>query len=235
MSSSGWTQRLAERLIRRACRHLAAETRDERYREWTAELPAILHDPDIRPAPRRAVRALLYAADHTRTARKLPAAASQPRPRPGLAALLGTVVRCLLAVLTFAAAPLAAPAWWIRRLLQTVVVTLLVTMIPFLLLHLVPGGPVRALLGPRATQGEIAHFNALYSFNRPLYAQYGKWVWQLLHGNLGYSVHLNVSVASQIGQDLPKTLGLLGAGLVVVMIFGIPRGLYQAVRRATAG
>jgi peptide/nickel transport system permease protein len=234
MSSSGWTQRLAERLIRRACRHLAAETRDERYREWTAELPAILHDPGIRPAPRRAVRALLYAADHTRTARKLPAA-TQPRPKPGPAGLLGTVVRCLLAVVTFAAAPLAAPAWWIRRLLQTVVVTLLVTMITFLLLHLVPGGPVRALLGPKATPGEIAHFNVLYGYNRPLYVQYGKWVWQLLHGNLGYSIKLNQTVASELTSRLPNTLVLCVLGTVVSLLFGIPLGIYQAVKRYTVG
>jgi len=123
----------------------------------------------------------------------------------------------------------------IRRLIQTVIVTLLVTMITFLLLHLVPGGPLRALLGPKATQGEIAHFNVLYGYNRPLYVQYGKWIWQLLHGNLGYSVHLNVSVASQIGQDLPKTLVLLGLGLVVSMALGIPLGIYQAVRRYTVG
>ncbi len=123
----------------------------------------------------------------------------------------------------------------IRRLIQTVIVTLLVTMITFLLLHMLPGGPVRALLGPKATPGEIAHFNVLYGYNRPWYVQYVKWIGQLLHGNLGYSVHLNVTVASQISQDLPKTLVLLGLGLVVSMLFGIPLGIYQAVRRYTVG
>jgi DivIVA domain-containing protein len=54
--------RIGEYLIACACRHLPAETRDERYREWAAELPAILQDPDIRPAARRAARMLRYAS-----------------------------------------------------------------------------------------------------------------------------------------------------------------------------
>jgi hypothetical protein len=54
--------RIGEYLIARACRHLPAEARDERYREWVAELPAILRDPGVRPAARRAARMLGYAS-----------------------------------------------------------------------------------------------------------------------------------------------------------------------------
>lgn len=54
--------RIGEYLIARACRHLPAEERDERYREWVAELPAILRDPGVRPAARRAARMLGYAS-----------------------------------------------------------------------------------------------------------------------------------------------------------------------------
>jgi hypothetical protein len=49
-----------------ACRRLPPEDRQERYREWAAELPAILQDPHVRPAPRRAARMLAYAADTVR-------------------------------------------------------------------------------------------------------------------------------------------------------------------------
>jgi hypothetical protein len=55
------TGRLAERLIRHACRRLPADTRDDRCREWTAEVRAILEDPGIRPAVLRSARALGYA------------------------------------------------------------------------------------------------------------------------------------------------------------------------------
>jgi hypothetical protein len=58
--------RAGEYLIGRSCRRLPGQIRDERYREWTAELPAILHDPGTRFAVRRAVRMLGYAADTIR-------------------------------------------------------------------------------------------------------------------------------------------------------------------------
>jgi len=55
--------RVGEYLVSRASRQLPRKVREERYREWAAELPAILHDPLIRFAPRRAIRMLAYAAD----------------------------------------------------------------------------------------------------------------------------------------------------------------------------
>jgi hypothetical protein len=55
--------RLGEYLVRRASRQLPRKVRDERYTEWSAELPVILHDPQVRFAPRRAVRMIAYAAD----------------------------------------------------------------------------------------------------------------------------------------------------------------------------
>jgi hypothetical protein len=58
--------RAGEYLVRRACRRLPRQIRDERYREWATELPAILRDPDVRLPARRAVRMLCYAADTIR-------------------------------------------------------------------------------------------------------------------------------------------------------------------------
>jgi hypothetical protein len=80
-------QRLAESLIRLSCRRFPKDIRDERYREWTAELPAILDDPDIRFRVHRDVRALRFAAGH-----------ASPRLRqPGAGKLL-TVAVILVAV-----------------------------------------------------------------------------------------------------------------------------------------
>ncbi|MDQ2874018.1 MAG: ABC transporter permease [Actinomycetota bacterium] len=123
----------------------------------------------------------------------------------------------------------------IRRVLQALLVLFMVTVFTLALVHLFPGGPIRSLLGPRATPDQVAHYNQLYGFNRPLYVQYLKWVGQILHGNLGFSVKLNQSVTSLIAQDLPKTILLVALGTVVSLAFGIPLGVYQAAKRYTAG
>jgi len=123
----------------------------------------------------------------------------------------------------------------IRRLLQMLLVLFLVTLFTLLLVRVLPGGPIRALVGPRATPAQIAYYNRLYGFDQPLYVQYGKWVGQFLQGNFGFSVRLNQSVASLIAERLPKTIILIVLGLAVSLILGIPLGIYQAVKRYTVG
>ena len=123
----------------------------------------------------------------------------------------------------------------IRRTLQAILVLFLVTVFTLALVHLFPGGPIKSLLGPRATPQQVAHYNAVYGFNKPFYIQYFKWVGQILHGNLGFSTKLNQTVTSLIAQDLPKTVILVLLGTVVSLVTGIPLGLYQAVKRYTVG
>lgn len=119
----------------------------------------------------------------------------------------------------------------IRRLIQTIIVTLIVTMITFTLLHLVPGGEARALLGIRASPQELAHFTRLWGFDQPLYVQYGKWIWQLLHGNFGFDLQRSAPVSTLIFAALPRTLVLAAIGTGVGLLLGIPLGIFQAVRR----
>ena len=123
----------------------------------------------------------------------------------------------------------------IRRIAQAILVLFIVTVVTLALVHLFPGGPIRALLGPRATVAQVAYYNRLYGFDKPFYLQYVKWVSQIFQGNFGFSVKLNQSVASLIGQDLPKTIVLVALGTIVSLLFGIPLGMYQAVKRYTTG
>ncbi|HEY2689949.1 MAG TPA: ABC transporter permease [Streptosporangiaceae bacterium] len=124
----------------------------------------------------------------------------------------------------------------IRRILQTLLVTFLVTVFTVFLVDIFPGGgPIHALLGPRATPQQVAYYNRLYGFDQPFYVQYIKWVGQILHGNLGFSIKLNQSVSSLIAQDLPKTIVLVALGTLFSLLPGVPLGLYQAVKRYTAG
>jgi peptide/nickel transport system permease protein len=122
----------------------------------------------------------------------------------------------------------------IRRLIQTIVVTLIVTIITFVLLHLVPGGEVRAVLGIRASKAEIVADSKLWGFDQPLYVQYLKWLWQLLHGNFGFDIKYSAPVSTLLWQAFPRTLVLAFIGTAVGLLIGVPLGILQAVRRYTA-
>ena len=125
----------------------------------------------------------------------------------------------------------AVTGYLIRRLLQTIVVTLIVTVITFVLLHLVPGGEVRAVLGIRATAQEIAIASKAWGFDKPLYVQYGKWLWRLVHGNFGYDLPRNAPVATLMWAPLVRTILLAFTGTGVGLLIGIPLGILQAGRR----
>jgi peptide/nickel transport system permease protein len=123
----------------------------------------------------------------------------------------------------------------IRRIGQSIVVLFLVTIATFYLIHLFPGGAIKAMVGPKATPAQLAYYTNLYGFNKPFYVQYIKWLGQLLQGNLGFSPKLNLAVSTEIGQALPKTIVLVILGTAVSLLFGIPLGIYQAVKRNSIG
>jgi peptide/nickel transport system permease protein len=123
----------------------------------------------------------------------------------------------------------------IRRVGQAIFVLILVTAATLGLVHLFPGGPVRALLGSRSNPFLQNYYNHLYGFDKPFWEQYVKWVGQILQGNLGFSDKLNLPVSTLIAQDLPRTVTLAVLGLFFSLLFGIPLGVYQAVRRNSVG
>jgi peptide/nickel transport system permease protein len=118
-----------------------------------------------------------------------------------------------------------------RRFVQAVFVVLGVTIIVFIILHLLPGGPARALLGPRATDQQVQQFIVANGYNKPVWVQYGTYLDHLVHGNLGYSYHYNQTVNSLLAQDLPKSALLIGLSYLVSIVIAVPLGILQAVRR----
>ncbi|HEY3954533.1 MAG TPA: ABC transporter permease [Streptosporangiaceae bacterium] len=122
-------------------------------------------------------------------------------------------------------------AYLLRRLGQAIVVVLLVSIIVFCLLHALPGGPARTILGQQATQAQISAFNKSQGYDDPLIVQYLRYLGQLLQGQLGYSYQLNENVGTLLVQRLPKTLVLTVIGVLVALLIAIPLGLLQAIRR----
>lgn len=119
----------------------------------------------------------------------------------------------------------------VRRIGQAIAVVFIVSIMTFLLLHLLPGGAARAELGVRANPSSIRAFNKANGYNLPLVPQYFFYLDHLFHGKLGYSYKLNEPVSTLLAQDLPKSFYLSGLALFFTLIIAIPLGIYQAVRR----
>ena len=122
----------------------------------------------------------------------------------------------------------------IRRLLQSCVVLLGVSLIVFCNTHALPGGIARAVLGLQASPATVRAFIVDNGYNKPLWEQFLLYWGRLFEGNLGYSYQQNETVTALLAQDLPKTALLVGLAFVVAIVIGIPVGLYQAVRRNRA-
>ena len=122
-------------------------------------------------------------------------------------------------------------AYLIRRVGQAIIVVFGVSLLVFVLLHLLPGGPARAVIGPRATKPQILAFDREYGLLKPLPVQYIAWVVQVLHGNLGFSYKQNQTVTSLLEQNVPRTMALAGTATVLALVVAVPLGVYEAVRR----
>jgi peptide/nickel transport system permease protein len=122
----------------------------------------------------------------------------------------------------------------IRRLGQAIIVVLGVTLITFILLHLLPGSIARDILGNRATPQALAQFNQQNGLNQPVFVQYWDYLDKLLHGDLGYSYQFNRSTDQLLATELPRDLVLGGLSLLISLAIAIPVGIAQAVKRNSA-
>jgi peptide/nickel transport system permease protein len=116
----------------------------------------------------------------------------------------------------------------IRRIIVAVPALLGVTVISFFLLHIIPGNPVRILLGNHYTKYRAEILTRNLGLNKPVYEQYLLWLWRALHGNFQYSYFYNKPVGVLIAQALPHTLLLVAVALTLAHIFAVLLGTFQA-------
>jgi peptide/nickel transport system permease protein len=122
-------------------------------------------------------------------------------------------------------------AFIVRRLLLSVIVLVLVTIIIFLLLHIMPGDPAMIMLGMDANQQRVDALRKELWLDRPLTVQYIHWVSNAVKGDLGKSVSYHESVSSLISTRLPITMYISFLALILSTIIGIAGGIICAVRR----
>lgn len=119
----------------------------------------------------------------------------------------------------------------IRRVLQFIPVLLGITFLAFLLIYLSPSDPVsvRMSAGGISVSPEIMKsMRRSMGLDRPLLIQYGDWLWNILHGNMGKSYITDADVLDQILKALPYTLKMAGASLLLTLCISIPVGILTA-------
>ena len=122
----------------------------------------------------------------------------------------------------------------LRRLAVAIPLLFLISLGVFALVHLAPGDPVRALLGTRASDPEtLNNLREKYHLNDPFIVQYGKWLWQVLQGDLGRSINGNRKVWNTIAERGSITVVLSLLGTAIVLVFGIALGMIAAFKRGT--
>ncbi len=119
----------------------------------------------------------------------------------------------------------------LRRLALMVVVLFGITLITFVISHMVPADPVAAYLGPQAPQSEVQEVRREYGLDKPLPEQYAIYLNDLLHGNMGIAIHDDRPVAEDIATYLPATIELAGAAMIVAIVLGITLGVVAALGR----
>jgi peptide/nickel transport system permease protein len=119
-------------------------------------------------------------------------------------------------------------AYLVRRLLATVPVMAVVALFVFALLHLSPGDPAAIIAGDTASPADIARIHQALGLDQPLYIQFGRWIWHLLHGDLGISIFTNLPVSQLILQRVEPTAVLTVSTLVISVLAAIPMGVLAA-------
>ncbi|WP_285396471.1 ABC transporter permease [Lysinibacillus sp. fls2-241-R2A-57] len=119
----------------------------------------------------------------------------------------------------------------IRRFILLITTILLVSIITFGVFQILPGDPVRTMLGTEADPTQIENLRSELGLNRPLYEQYTDWMKGLLTGELGNSIRFSMPVKELLFDRLPVTISLAGLTLLIVLIISLPLGMFAARRQ----
>jgi peptide/nickel transport system permease protein len=122
----------------------------------------------------------------------------------------------------------------VRRVVATIPVLFVVTVLIFLLLHLGPNDPAAVIAGDFAQPEHIARIRAQLGLDQPLYVQFGAWLWQLMHGNLGTSIFNDRKVSDLILQRVEPTIALAVSTITFAVGVGVPLGVVAAWKAGNA-
>ncbi len=122
----------------------------------------------------------------------------------------------------------------LKRILIAIPVLIGITLIDYAIMCLA-GSPLEMLKGPRISDAALQAKEIAAGLDKPLIVQYFVWLWQLLQGNLGYSMKSYEPVSAMIGSHIGPTLLLMGASLILSLLIAVPTGIYSAVKQYSKG
>ncbi|TCP60668.1 peptide/nickel transport system permease protein [Rhodovulum bhavnagarense] len=125
-------------------------------------------------------------------------------------------------------------AYVIRRLGESLLILLGISLVTFALLYLVPADPARQIAGRSATAETVANIRAQLGLDQPFHIQYLRYLGNLLQGDLGRSYLQRTEVSELIAARMPATLLLMLATIVVELIIGLTIGAIAALKRNSA-
>ena len=121
----------------------------------------------------------------------------------------------------------------IRRFLFSILVLVGVSLIAFFLVRLAPGNPAQLMLGPSATPEDVAEMEARMGLDKPYAVQYFMYIWNVLHGDLGYSYQFSMSCNDLIFGRLPATAELTFWGFLVICVIAFPLGILAGIKKGS--
>lgn len=119
----------------------------------------------------------------------------------------------------------------LKRIITLIPILLVVSILIFLMVHIMPGDPARIIAGESASDADIENVRKAHGFDKPLYQQYGMYLKNVLTGDLGTSIRTGRSVNSEISSRLPNTVKLATAAIIIAIAVGIPIGVISATKR----
>lgn len=122
----------------------------------------------------------------------------------------------------------------LKRILIAIPVLIGITLIDYAIMCLA-GSPLEMLKGPRISDAALQAKEIAAGLDKPLIVQYFVWLWQLMQGNLGYSMKSYEPVSAMIGSHIGPTLLLMGASLILSLLIAVPAGIYSAVKQYSKG
>ncbi len=123
---------------------------------------------------------------------------------------------------------------FVKKLLYIGGMLLLISLISFIAIHAAPNSFFAAgELNPNITKESIEHLKAIYGLDKPLWEQYLRWVWAMLHLDFGLSFSSGKEVIDEIGTRIPITLTINAVSMVLVLVIALKLGIRAATRNGT--